>query len=59
MEPSSIAGVLTYFGLVITAILNGIGQIASFCIDQPLIIIALMITLAGVGFRIVRSLIHN
>ncbi len=59
MGGTAITEVLSVFGDVITVLLGSIAQIATFLISNPLTVIALMFTIAGVGFNVVRSWIRN
>lgn len=55
----SITAVLAQFTAVLGAIVQGIADIAAFLVSNPLTVIAIMLTLVGFGFRVVRSYIHN
>jgi hypothetical protein len=56
---AQITAVLAQFTEVLGAIVTGIADIAGFLVSNPLTVIAIMMTLVGFGFRIVRSYLHN
>lgn len=56
---AQITEVLGVFGEVISTLLGSVASIATFLVSNPLTVIALMLTIAGVGFNVVRSWIRN
>lgn len=54
-----ITAILADITAVLGAIVGGIGDIAAFMVTNPLLIIALSLTLVGVAFRYVRGFTRN
>lgn len=54
-----ITALLADFTAVLGAIVGGIGDIAAFIVTNPLLVIAISLTLVGVAFRYVRTFIRN
>ena len=54
-----ITAILADFTAVLGAIVGGIGDIATFVMTNPLLVIAISFTLVGVAFQYVRSFIRN
>jgi hypothetical protein len=58
VEPTSITSILTAIGSVVGVAITGVGLFAGFIITQPLLIIALMLSIAGFAFGVVRGYIR-
>lgn len=56
---AQITAILADFTSVLTLTLSGIGDVFTFMIANPLIVIAVMLTIAGVVVKFGRSLIRQ
>lgn len=54
-----ITAILADWTTVLTAVLNAIGDVFAFMISNPLIVIAVMLTIVGVAVKFGRRLIRQ
>lgn len=54
-----ITAILADFTLVLGEVVGAISDVAAFLVTNPLTVIAIGLTVAGLAFRIVRGYIHN
>jgi hypothetical protein len=57
--PSAITPLLTNFGLILAELLDVFGAIAGYLITNPLFIVAVALTVIGLGVKFVRGFVHH
>lgn len=56
---AQITSILADAGVVIGALVGGVGDVANFMITNPLLLISVSLTLVGFAVGIVRRFMHN